>query len=243
MTFWKCSLFRLCLGVYWLGLYCVCSSWLALKIVKHFVISALEKSYMNKVLLLLFYFTLFSLILCTKQGGETCILNINENNRAIHSKQSVHAGTQPCYLDAVRLLKHVSPHSSSTASPARDDRQWYIFFELTSWKWSHETILGLYHSWSQTGAGTLWTRGKQHAVLVTTDSSPSPRETQLIWENEQRDLQICHLQLVEAMYKILELAVNTFLHLGWYIQMYISKQYCINRLSSLLCVHCSFSFT
>lgn len=49
--------------------------------------------------------------------------------------------------------------------------------ELTSWKWSHETILGLHRSWSQTGAGTLWTRWKHRAVLVTTDSTPSSRET------------------------------------------------------------------
>lgn len=48
--------------------------------------------------------------------------------------------------------------------------------ELTSWKWSHETILGLYRPWSQTGAGTLWTRHKHHAALVTTDSTPLPGE-------------------------------------------------------------------
>lgn len=46
------------------------------------------------------------------------------------------------------------------------------YIPLTSWKWSHETILALYRSWSQSGAGTLWTRWKHLVVLVTTDSTP-----------------------------------------------------------------------
>ncbi len=125
------------------------------------------------------------------------------------------------------MALHIPPCLPPLLQMAYSDR----LCELTSWKWSHETILGRHRSWSQCGAATLWTRWKHYVAPVTTDSTPSSWgtghlilwrdcweihitahwvHTWIMWESKSS-----YCTNITHLITISELPVKKFLFLGW----------------------------
>lgn len=101
--------------------------------------------------------------------------NINDSSGAVKTITACWDTTLTSSLrtNLQNMALHIPPHLPPLLQMTDSDRP----FELTSWRWCHETILVPRHSWSQTGAGTQWTRQMKRAVHVTTGSTPSPWET------------------------------------------------------------------